>query len=45
MLSVKDKRKIDKIVRKYADIFKALEAYDLGRYKRSLIVKTSKRIQ
>lgn len=36
-------REIDRIIRKYKNIFDALEAYDKGTYKRSMVVKTRKK--
>ena len=44
MITKEQEKRIDRLVKKYADIFKALERYDLGTYKRSMVVRASKRI-
>jgi len=36
-------KKIDRIIEKYHKVFEALEAYDRGKYKRSMIVDTRKK--
>jgi hypothetical protein len=36
-------KKVDRIIKKYHAIFEALEAYDVGKYKRSMIVNTRKK--
>ena len=36
-------KKINRIIKKYKKLFDALEAYDRGKYKRSMIVDTRRK--
>jgi len=36
-------KRIERIIKKYKKVFDALEAYDLGRYKRSMVIKKARK--